>query len=218
MLVIAKSHLARNGRETERDRTDSTGRARSPPWPRSTAPADAATSGQPDVGGRDAPLGVEHTLEHRRVRFGEAGLHDGEERLGVGTAVVDLAREPAVGHGDEALGAHVRAGTDRAGAPHQHGGEEERVVAAEHGEVARRAGEDLERVGVERADGLLHPGDVGVRGELEHPGGPEVASGADRDVVDRRPVPGSRRRRRGSARPRRLRTAARSTAPRSGWR
>ena len=34
------------------------------------------------------------------------------------------------------------------------------------------------------ADRLLHPGDVGVLRELEHARGPEVAAGADGDVVD----------------------------------
>ncbi len=48
----------------------------------------------------------------------------------------------------------------------------------------RGVGEDLERVGVDGADGLLHPGDVGMAGELQHAGRAEVAAGADRDVVD----------------------------------
>ena len=98
--------------------------------------------------------------------------------------VVDLAGEPAFGEGDEPLGAHVGRGADRAGATHQDGGEEERVVAAEHREVARRAGEDLERVGIERADRLLHAGDVGRVRQLQHARRPEVAPGAHGDVVD----------------------------------
>ena len=88
--------------------------------PRRSHPADAATSGQPHVGRRDATLRVEHALEHRRVRLGEAGLHDRQQRLGVRAAVVDLAREPALDHRDEPLGAHVRGGADRAGAAHEH--------------------------------------------------------------------------------------------------
>ena len=73
------------------------------------SPSTRSTSGQAHVGRGDAALRVEHALEHRRVRLGEAGLHDRQQRLGVGAAVVDLAREPALDHRDEALGAEVRA-------------------------------------------------------------------------------------------------------------
>ena len=42
--------------------------------------------------------------------FGSAKqrLRHGQQRLGVGAALVDLAREPALDHRDEPLGAHVR--------------------------------------------------------------------------------------------------------------
>ena len=78
-------------------------------------------------------------------------------------ALVDLAGETALDHGDEPLGADVRRRADRAGAAHEHEREEERVLATEHREVVGRAGEQLERVEVEAGRGLLDPDDVRVR-------------------------------------------------------
>ena len=88
------------------------------------------------------------------------------------------------------------------------------VLAAEHREAAGRFGEQLQRVGVEHADRLLHARDVRMRGELEQRSRTEPTPGAVRDVVERRSAPCSRRRRPACARRCRLPTGARSTARR----
>ena len=76
---------------------------------RSTAPVDAATSGSRTSGVGMRPWAWSTPLKTDGFGSAKHGLHDRQQRLGVGAAVVDLAREPALDHGDEALGAHVRA-------------------------------------------------------------------------------------------------------------
>ena len=183
----------------------------------STAADDALTSGSRTSGVGIRPWAWSTPLNTAGLGSAKHGLHHREQRLGVGAAVVDLAREPALDHRDEALGAQVRRRADRAGAAHEHESGTGTVSSPPSTEnVARRAGEDLERVGVERADApASRPAMFGVLRELEHARGAEVAAGADRDVVDddRHRARGGDRR--GSARRCRPPTAARSTARRS---
>ena len=175
----------RGGGETERNRADTTEQLRRRPRPPRPRPADAGTSGQAHVGGRDPALGVEHALEDRSgwARRSTSGRPGTAPRRAPRPSSTLPARPQSIMATNRSV--HTCAvARDRAGATHEHGGEQERVVAAEHREVAGRVGEDLERVGVERAHRLLHAHDVGMVGELEHARGPEVAAGADRDVVD----------------------------------
>ena len=105
------------------------------------------------------PCGVEYALEHGGVRLGEAGPDHRQQRLGVGAAVVDLAGERALDHRDEPGGAQVAAAAIAPTPPMQPAGTRtcRRRRAPEAG---RRTRQHFERVGVERADGLLYPGDV----------------------------------------------------------
>ena len=77
------------------------------------------------------------------------------------------------------------AARDRARAAHEHGREEERVLAAEHGEAraARRPGSRACRRRARRPPASRRRCS-GVRASSSTPRGAEVAAGADRDVVD----------------------------------
>ena len=117
-------------------------------------------SGHADVGRGDAALRVEHALEDRGVGLGEAGLDTGSSASAWARPSSSLPARP---HSIIATNRAVQrcaAAAIAPGAAHAHVGNSERVVAAEQAEPARRAGQDLERVGVERADRLLHARDV----------------------------------------------------------
>ena len=166
------------------------------------------------VGGRDAALGVQHALEDRRVRVDVRGPDHGQQRLGVGAAVFDLAREPALDHRDEPVGAQVRGRRDRADRAHAHEREQQRVLAAEHAEAVRarrRAPRACRRRAWRRPASRRR---CSAPRELEQTRRAEVATGAGRDVVRRSREPGSRPRPRGSARRCPRPTGARSTARR----
>ena len=113
---------------------------------RSRAASRRVHQRQAHVGRGDSALRVQHGLEHRRVGLGEARLHHREQRFVVRASLLDLPGNAALEHGDEPLGAHVRRRADRARRRREYVRERRYVVvAAEHREVARRAGEQLER-------------------------------------------------------------------------
>jgi hypothetical protein len=59
-----------------------------------------------------------------------------------------------------------------------------RVVAAKNGKPVRRGGEQLQRVRVDPADGLLDARNVVGFGELQERPGPRAATRPIRDVVE----------------------------------
>jgi len=79
------------------------------------------------VRGRDPTLRVQHGLEDRGVRLREQGAHDGKKDLGVRPAVFDLARETALDHRDELVGAEVRRRANGARRAHAHQRQRERT-------------------------------------------------------------------------------------------
>ena len=100
------------------------------------------------------------------------------------TTFGEAAIEAALEHLGEAAGQEVRGGRDRAAAAHQHHRVEVRIVAAEHREVFSGSCQHDQSVGVDAAHGLLDPGHVLHRGQLEQRLGAEAAARAVGDVVD----------------------------------
>src|SRR4249919_3417179 len=98
-----------------------------------------------DVWRRDPPLQVQRRLDHRRAGLGEERPHQREQSLGVPATLGEGADSPALDHLDEAARAQVRRRGDRTRGAHQHERIEERVVAAQHREPARRLGQHGER-------------------------------------------------------------------------
>ena len=122
---------------------------------------DAVVIGMRTSGVAMRPWRVQHALEHRGVRLGEAGLDHREERFGVRGGRRRAC--PPRPHSTIATNRPVHTCADAVmlpTAPMQTSGKSERVVAAQHAEAARRRRRALQRVGVERRHRLLDAGDV----------------------------------------------------------
>ena len=180
----------------------------------STAAADAFVIGSRRSGVAMRPWACSTPLKTAGLGSAKPARTTGSSASACARPSSSLPGEPALDHRDDALGADVRRRRDRAGAAHAHDREQDRILAAEHREPARRFGEHLQRVGVERADRLLHAGDVRMRGELEQRSRRRGRARCGTGCCRARSAPGSRRRPPACARRCRLRTAARSTARR----
>ena len=84
-------------------------------------------------------------LPARRVGFGEARVHDGQQQLGQASCLRHITAARRIDERNEHRRQHVRACGDRAHAAHQHGGSDERVVAGQDLERTRCGTEELER-------------------------------------------------------------------------
>ena len=109
----------------------------------------------------------------------------GQQRLGEGPALVELAGQPALDHGHEPLGGDVGRGGDGARPAHEHGRVQVGVVAAEDGEPSRGAPASTSRVSRSMLPtACFTPAMLGVAGQRQQRRRPERPPGAVGDVVD----------------------------------
>ena len=127
------------------------------------ARADAGDSGIRTSGVGMRPSACSSALTTAGLGSANSAGHERQQRLGVrrGPGATRRRRRRRASR-RSARWHRCDGGGDRARAAHQHRGEEERVVAAEHREAVGHAGQQGERVGVQRPTACFRPRTLSV--------------------------------------------------------
>ncbi len=133
----------------------------------------------------------QQVLDRHRVGLGEQQRHERRERRPGGARAGHVVRGKALADLDEALGQEMACRQDAAVGAVGHHGEEQRVLAGQHREAGRLAGQELERL-CEDARAVLDADDVRHFRELEQRVVRKVHRGPVGDVVDQHVAVGRR--------------------------